>query len=233
MFDCTKLARSAAAAAALAVLSAAPAAAQAWSYPTFQQPRVTSREFNFAVADGAGTSLLFQWREGMGASGANQLSLDAGYVDSENPGGDGVFLLGGQFAHQILRSNVNTPLDLLFTAGANVALADEANLIRIPVGASIGHRFPLEGGMAITPYVHPRVSLDRCSDCGVELVNGQFERTSDSDIGFDFDLGGSFEFTPNLAVRLSASLSGSDYLGDDDSFGISLAWTPGMPARRR
>ena len=231
MLDCTKLARAAVTAAALAVLSAAPAAAQAWTYPTFQQPRVVNREFNFGLADGAGTSLLFQWREGI--SPDNQLSFDAGYVDPDVRGADGAFLIGGQFAHQILTSSRTAPIDLLFTAGANVAFADPGNLIRIPVGASIGHRFPLENGMAITPYVHPRVSLDRCSDCGVELVNGNFERTSDSDIGFDFDLGGSFEFTPNFAVRLSATLGGSDFLGDEDAFGVSFAWAPGMPVRHR
>jgi opacity protein-like surface antigen len=233
MFDCTKFARTTAAAAALAVLSAAPAAAQAWTYPTFQQPRVTSREFNFAVADGAGTSLLFQWREGIGMSGTNQLSLDAGYVDPDYRGADGAFLLGAQFAHQIMTSNANTPLDLLFTAGANVAFFEPSSLIRIPVGASLGHRFPLESGMAITPYIHPRLSIDHCSDCVVKFENGQLVTDGDTDVGFDFDLGGSFEFTPNLAVRLSASLGGSDYLADDDSFGVSFAWTPGMPARRR
>ena len=159
----SKLVCSAAAALAFAALSAAPAAAQAWTYPSFQLPRTTPREFNFAVADGAGTSLLFQWREGMGMTSANQLSLDVGYVDSEVPGADGAFLVGGQFAHQILRSGTDTPLDLLLTAGVN----------------------------------------------------------------------GAFEFTPNMAVRLSASLGGSDFFGDDDSFGVSFAWSPGYQVRRR
>ncbi len=45
----------------------AAASAQAWAYPAFQPPRVINREFNFGVADAsdAGTSLIFQWREGL------------------------------------------------------------------------------------------------------------------------------------------------------------------------
>jgi Outer membrane protein beta-barrel domain len=231
MFDRSRFARAALAAAALAALSAAPAAAQAWTYPTFQQPRVVGREFNFAVADGEGTSLLFQWREGI--SPVNQLSFDAGYVDPDVRGADGAFFVGGQFGRQVATANANMPFDMMLTAGANVAFFDGTNFMRIPVGLSAGHRFPLEGGLAITPFVHPRLSFDRCSECGVEIQNGNVVRTSESDLGFDFDLGGSFEFNQNFAVRLSATLGGSDFLEDGDSFGISFAWTPGMPVRRR
>ena len=59
------------------------ARAQAWAYPSFQQPRVTNREFNFAVADAghAGTSLVFQWREGL--TPRTQLSFDVGFADPD------------------------------------------------------------------------------------------------------------------------------------------------------
>src|SRR5207237_8245594 len=43
--------RAALAATALALVTAAPLGAQAWAYPSFQVPRVTSREFNFGIAD--------------------------------------------------------------------------------------------------------------------------------------------------------------------------------------
>src|SRR5215813_5162667 len=59
---------------------------QAWAYPAFQPPRVLTREFNFGVADAqsAGTSLVFQWREGL--TPRTQLSLDVGFADPDGEG---------------------------------------------------------------------------------------------------------------------------------------------------
>ena len=61
----------------LAIAAPVVADAQAWAYPAFQPPRVLNREFNFGVADAghAGTTLIFQWREGL--TPRTQLSFDA------------------------------------------------------------------------------------------------------------------------------------------------------------
>ena len=211
------LLRAAAGAIALLAAGAASAGAQAWNYPSFQQPRVTPREYNFGIADGgdAGTTFLFQWREGV--SQRDQLSLDVGLADPNCNGCDSKFLIGGQFAHQLATSSAQMPFDMLFTVGANGAFGGGWSLVRIPVGVSVGHRFPLEGGMSITPYVHPRLSLDLCGNCGTG---------DNSNASLDFDVGGSFDFSPQFSVRASASFSGSDYLGNDNAFGFSLAWRP-------
>ena len=211
-----KSARAALAAAALAL--PATAGAQAWAYPSFQPPRVIDREFNFGVADAnrAGTTLLFQWREGL--SPRTQLSLDAGFADPEGEG-NGKFLLGGQFGWMLNQSTAEMPLDFLATGGINFAVGDGSDLIRIPFGVSIGHRFPLEGNFAVTPYVHPRVSIDICNDCGPD-------DDDESDLGIDFDLGVSFEVSRSLSFRVSALFGGSDTFGDSDGFGISLAYAP-------
>jgi len=200
------------------VVLPATAGAQAWAYPAFQPPRVTSREFNFGVADAgnAGTSLVFQWREGL--SPRTQISLDVGFADPDGEG-NGKLLLGGQFAGLLTAARPDMPLDFLGTVGVNMALGDGGNLVRIPFGVSIGHRFPLEEGFAITPYVHPRISLDICSDCGPNDDN-------ETDLGIDFDLGVNFEVSKQLAFRVSAMFGGSDTFGDSDGFGISLAWSP-------
>lgn len=210
--------------AALALTAAAvlphDAAAQAYAYPSFQQPRVTAREYNFGVADGgnAGTSLLFQWREGMSAR--QQLSLDVGIADPD--GGDNIFFAGGQLAHQITTSSSQQqPLDVLFTAGLNAAFGNDATLLRVPIGVSLGHRFPLDGGIAITPYVHPRASIDF-----LRFDRADGRRDSDSEININFDLGASVEFSSQLALRVSAMFGGSDQFYSDDAFGLSLAWTP-------
>jgi hypothetical protein len=203
----------------LAVAAASSGQAQAWAYPAFQPPRVTSREFNFGVADAgnAGTTILFQWREQVGAP--NQLSLDAGLADPNTAHSDAMVFVGGQYARQLTRSSADMPLDFLFTFGAYLAAGDY-RLFRMPVGVSVGHRFDLTGGMALTPYVHPRVSVDVRSGRG-----------DNSDLNVDFDLGASFEITRTLAIRASALFTGSE--GWDDGFGISLAWTASGLSRSR
>ena len=214
------------AASAATLLGASLAQAQAWRYPSFQQPHVVTREFNFGVADGgnlAGTSILAQWREGMGTR--SQLSLDVGLADGDFA--DSYFLLGGQFGHQLLTASQDMPIDMMLTAGANVAIGDPFSLLRIPFGVSVGHRFPLESGMSITPFAHPRVTYDRCGDCGID--------GAESDIGVDVDLGADFRFTQQLSVRIATTLGGSDFFRYEDAFGrthgsnvlgLALAWTP-------
>lgn len=227
MFARKSFVRAALAAAALSVAAVAPAGAQAFAYPSFQTPRVVQREFNFGLADADDvTSLLFQWREGSGSR--NQLSLDVGFADTD--GDNNVFFVGGQFGRQLTTSNATMPFDLMFTAGANLAtfeaFDDRINVFRVPIGISAGHVFPLEGGMSITPYIHPRFVIANCSDCGFG------EDDDDTDFGIEFDLGGEFKFNPAFAVRLSATFGGEDTF-NDDSFGVSLAWTPGATARSR
>ena len=208
--------------ATVATVMTAPAVlgAQAWAYPAFQPPRVMNREFNFGVADAgdAGTSLVFQWREGLTAR--TQLSFDLGFADPDGEG-NGKLLLGGQFAGLLTQANAEMPLDFLATGGLYFAAGDGSDLVRIPFGVSVGHRFPLDEGFAITPYVHPRVSLDMCTDCG-----GRDNDESSTDLGIDFDLGVHFEVTRQLSFRVSALFGGSDTFGDSDGFGISLAWSP-------
>lgn len=193
--------------------------AQAWAYPSFQPPTVTSREFNFGIADAgnAGTSVLFQWREGFGSR--SQFSMDVGLGDPDGRGLDNVFFIGGQYAYQIARASADVPLDFLFTAGAGVAAGNNTTL-RVPVGVSIGHRFPLDGALALTPYVHPRVSLDFCGGC----------KNDESQVGISFDVGANFELTRVLAIRGTAFFGGSDRFGED-GIGLSLVWTP--PGLRR
>lgn len=208
---------------ALITLSAATAGAQAWNYPAFQTPRVTRREFNFGIASGgtgAGTSYIAQWREGV--SPKNQLSIDFGLASPGN-GADTRPLIGGQFAHQMLLSNAQMPFDLLFAGGLFASFGNNTTVVRIPIGVVAGHRFPLEGGMAITPYVHPRLDIDHCTDC--------YNNGGDVSTGLDLDIGGDFEFTPEWSGRLAFTINGNDTF-NDSAFGVSVAWHPAMMAAR-
>jgi hypothetical protein len=200
---------------ACTVIAAAPLAAQGWNYPSFHHPHIMSREFNFALADGgdAGTALLFQWREGFGVG--TELNLDVGFADPD--AGDSRFILGGGFGRRLMSATTDMPLDLVLTGGLYAAFGDR-NIFRVPIGLTVGHRFPLEGAMAITPYVHPRVSIDFCSNC--------FEGGDDTELSINFDLGADLELSRQLSLRFSALFAGGDVFGEDDGFGISLAWKP-------
>lgn len=115
------------------------------------------------------------------------------------------------------------PFDLLMTAGVNAAFGEGGPLLSIPFGASVGHRFMIDGGMALTPYLHPRVALDYCGDCD----GGD----SEMEIGLVVDLGLSFDVTPNVAFRLSGSFGDDGIVRGDDAIGVSLAWTTGFVRR--
>ncbi|HEY5545485.1 MAG TPA: hypothetical protein VIK50_05475 [Gemmatimonadaceae bacterium] len=202
-----------------ALLPAARSDAQAWAYPAFQPPRVITREYNFGIADTdrGGTSLVFQWREQSGP--ATQFSFDLGIADTEGRNSDLIVFGGIALGHRLGSATDEVPIDFLLTGGVYLAIGDRT-FFRLPVGLSLGHRFALDGSMALTPYVHPRVSIDVCNNCG------------GSDIGLAFDLGASFELSRSVAIRAAAVFSGSDSF-DGDGFGISLAWTPPSLARRR
>ena len=205
----------------LAALPAAAVGAQAWSYPSFQPPRIVDREYNAGVADAgsSGTSVLFQWREGLGPR--SQISFDAGLADPEARNASLQVFAGVQYALQLATADAEMPLDFLLTAGGYLAGGD-AELLRLPVGVSVGHRFPLEGQLAITPYVHPRITLGICTDCDDK-----------NDLALNFDVGGSFEVSNNLSLRVAAIIGGSNRF-DDDGFGVSLAWAPrGLNRQRR
>ncbi len=196
------------------VTDASAAAAQAYSYPAFQPPEIVAREYTGLVADGgrAGTSLVFQWREGLTSD--SQVSIDAGLADPD--GGDARILLGAGYGLQVNRvaANADFPLDVMLTAGAYGNFGDGRTEIRLPVGASLGRRFLLDGNFAITPFFHPRASVNFCSECD----GGE----GDVDVGLNFDLGANFELTPVLSIRAAVMFGGDE----PDAFGLGLSWRP-------
>jgi len=186
-------------------------AAQAGFYPSFQPTRVAEREYNFALTDfDGGSALLFQWREGLGNQ-RTQFTADLGIADGDGPAdGDGALIIGGSFHYQLMRATSDVPFDMVFGAGLGLTAGDNYNFFRVPIGVAVGHRFPLEGKFAITPFVHPRLSIDRVKVGSV----------SDTDTNIDIDIGGSFEINEQMQVRLAATL------GNGDAVGVSFVWLP-------
>ncbi len=191
------------------------ATAQAINYPSFQAPTIVQREYAVGVADGDHvTSAIFQWREGW--SPVSQLSLDIGLADPDY--GDVKLLVGGGYSHLLNRSSDDLPLDLLLTAGAYASLSGPTR-VSLPVGLSVGHRFDLDNGLALTPYIHPRLALTyRSSYRGSD---------SDSDLDVVFDLGANFEVSPRLSLRAAIAFGGDK----NDALGFAIAWRPGALRR--
>jgi hypothetical protein len=67
--------------------------------------------------------------------------------------------------------------------------------------------------------VHPRLSFDRCGDCGREGA-------SRSEVSLNFDLGANLQVSREFAVRVAGGFSGSDLIGGGDAFAVGLNWTP-------
>lgn len=203
----------------LSLLLLAPtlAAAQSYTHPSFQQPTLVEREYNFAAVDAgrAGTTLLFQWRERVAPKW--QAGVDAGLADPDGSASTRL-VLGGHVARELTRATSDFPFDVLLTGGVGFSSVDGHSVVRVPVGASVGHSFALDGGMTLTPFVHPRLSFDRCNDCRL--------RGADSKLNVAVDLGASLQMTSQVALRVAAVASGSDYLGSGNGAGLSIAWTP-------
>ena len=197
--------------------------AQAFNYPSMQVPTASTRDYTGALVGGTGTTAVFQWREGW--TPTRHWQLDLGLADRKKSSGLMLFA-GGAVGQEITRATEAQPLDLMFTVGGGAAFGDGVTLIRIPVGLSLGHTFELEEGMALTPYLHPRVSFDSCSSCSSK-------GRGKSEVSLSFDVGVNYQVNREFAVRLAGSFSGSDLIGTDDTFGIGLNWTPAPLIRTR
>lgn len=205
-----------------ALLPMHAAQAQAFNYPAMQTPSASTRDYSAAIVGGGGTTALFQWREGAGPG--LHFGLDAGLADPKGRR-DPLLFIGGNVGKELLRATSDQPLDLLFTAGAGTAFGGNASVFRIPIGVSLGHTFELDQAMSITPFVHPRVSIDACRRCA---------RNNDSDVtaSLNFDLGANWQVSRQFAVRAAASFSGSDLVGTDETIAVGFSWTPAGLVRR-
>ena len=209
-------------AALIAAVPLTQTGAQAANYPSLQLPTASSRDYTAAIASGSGTLAVFQWREGTGPG--MHLGLDVGVADYSGSNNLNLFV-GGSIGRELLRATGEQPLDLMLTGGAGVGFGGGSTIFRVPVGVSLGHTFGLDQGMSLTPYVHPRLSIDICDDCGPGGDNR-------SEMSLNFDLGVSFQVNRQFGVRAAASFSGSDFFGDD-SFGLGFNWTPSLLSNRR
>ncbi len=191
--------------------------AQALNYPAMQIPTVSNREYSGSLIGSRGTMAMFQWREAI--SDDMHFGLDAGLYDASVPGARTAIFVAGNVGYGLARATDDQPIDVLLTGGLGLSIRNSRTSLRLPLGASVGHRFELDQGMAITPFVHPRISIDICSSCS---PGGN----SQSDVSLNFDVGGNFEINRRLAIRASVLFSGAEQYGSDQAIGVGLVWTP-------
>lgn len=203
------------AACAAVVLAASSAAAQAWHYPTLQTPEISARDFTVLVAGGGdyGTSFVGQWREGIATD--VMLNFDVGL---STPGNTTLFLAGAGLGYTIMKATPDVPIDMMVTGGLYGAFGN-GSLVRIPIGVVAGHHFPLAGGIALTPFVSPRLSVDVCaSDCGGE----------GTDLKLNFDIGARLDVTSTVGITAALTVGGVGAGPSQTAFGIGLVYRPNM-----
>ena len=198
-------------------LSPARSAAQALNYPALQVPSVANRDYTGALVGSRGTMMMVQGREEM--SSQMHVGFDLGLYDPSSSGARTALFFAANLGKDLARATREQPLDLLLTAGAGVSLASGRTGIRLPIGVSMGHTFELEDNMAVTPFVHPRASIDLCSSCS---ARGR----SQTDVSLNFDVGASFDFNRRLSARVAVLFSGTDQFGAGDAFSVGFTWTP-------
>jgi hypothetical protein len=187
---------------AVAMLLAAPLAAQSTGTPVYQAPyrAFASSELAASLSDpGAGFAVEGSYRTGLGAS--SDIGIRAGLNDAN---GATLFLIGGDYRHRILAHNDAFPLDGSLTVGLGLATGDGFSTGYLPIGFSMGRRILVEGSqVSLVPYVHP-VLTPRFGDAdGVDLS-----------LGFGLDA----RITPRLDLRFSAAI------GDQDGVAFTVAW---------
>jgi hypothetical protein len=174
-----------------------------WDAPSFLGPRPGS-DIGVYLVDGEGSSFGLHglWR----TDASPNLGLRLGYLDTA---GDDIILFGVETWGDVVLESTDFPLDLTWTFGAG-AWVNGSTTVSVPVGLSIGKTLDLEDSpIALQVYGHPRLALV------------MFEHPVTNDLELDlegqFDLGTDILLSPDLTLRVAASL------GRFDALGIGLA----------
>jgi hypothetical protein len=202
------------------LLASRSADAQAWIYPSFQQPQVMNREFTVAAAASGydGTSYIFQWREELAPR--NQFIFDGGVATGV--GGHSLAFVGALYGYQLLQQRDSEAFEMLGTLGVGLAFGHGGSYTRAPVAVSLGHRFAFGGGVALTPYIHPEAALEFCDHCVAQVRGG----TADAGVGAGLGVGANLELTPHFSVRVEGAINASTIGSQDNTIGFGVAWSP-------
>jgi opacity protein-like surface antigen len=200
-------------AAALVITAASAAQAQHWETPTFFSPRPHDDLGVYAIKpEGGDWGVVGIWRQ----SGGINLGVRGGVG---GPSGDRTVLVGAELFGPIALNA--PPLALYWVTGIGASF-NGVTALRIPLGVSVGAPLGTEGGLVITPYVHPRGALDVFA-----FDNADNEEETDTEFNFDVDLGVDLAITPRFSLKAGYTV------GDVSVFGLGAAFRLGRGAAVR
>lgn len=205
----------AAVAGGLLVSPAAAAAQVAWDAPMLLAPGAPAG-WGFHLVDPAGGDIggMVNWRGNPAPVG---LGIRGGLYEGR---GDDLAIAGGvDVSGAIHRGTGETPLDIIWFAGAGAGFDDDI-LLSFPAGVAFGWSFAGDG-VAFRPYVAPRLVLDAFLDDDDDGPGRRGDGDDDLDLSAAVEVGLDLAFDPAWAIRAAASF------GDRDAVSIGLALTPG------
>lgn len=186
-----------------------PVAAQSWEHPTFFSPQAHDDIglYLVQVDDVDDPGWVGIWRQ----SGNINLGVRAGLASGEFD-----WLVGAEFYGplRLFGSESQLLVSWIVAAGAmfgETILEEGVVALRVPVGVSVGLNLG-SGGIAIVPYVHPRVAFNLIAE-----GEGANERT-DSDINLDVDLGADVTLSDRFVLRGGVTIS------EFTTFGAGVAY---------
>lgn len=201
----------------LLLATATGASAQQWDAPLFFSPYpMDDIGLYYVNSDrSAGfdnsTGLKAIWRQ----SGNLNLGVHLGTGDISNMGES--ILIGAEFYGPLRSLASSTGLGINWGIGFGAAFGEIEGTgtdyidASIPLGVSIGIGLG-EGSVNVTPFVHPRVSLDILA-----ITPDGGEENTETDVHFAADIGAEVRLGERFLVR------GAYSLGDRDAFGVGLA----------
>lgn len=199
---------------AMGFLATGNASAQAyWDSPSFMSPQSHNDLGVYYIdADELDWGLQGIWRQ----TGNLNLGVRGGL--GETVAGQTSITVGAEFFGGLNRAGPSFPLDVSWTLGAGASFVDDVVLFSVPLGLSVGARLSA-GQLALTPYVHPRLSVD-------VFANDDF---SETDLSIPVDLGVDIALGQRAIFRVGATLGdrGHEALG----IGLALRMQRGIAVR--
>lgn len=136
------------------------------------------------------------------------LGVRAGYTDAA----DGGVHLGGDLRYRVHGGTDNFPLALAFVGGLQLSFADDANLIAVPFGVSLGRLV----GTNETPVMLYGAPHLRIMSIDPDNADG------DTELELSVELGAQVQVTPRLFFDGALTLASDD--DDNVGLGLGLRW---------
>jgi hypothetical protein len=197
----------------LTLVGAGPVRAQiAWETPMLIGPEAPA---------GLGLYLMEPWPGDafavLGTYRTNPVPVGLGFrLGIGEDWSDDLAVFGGvDVAGSLLRATEETPLDVIWFAGAGIGIGDDA-IISFPLGLSVGAVLDSEG-VRFAPYVAPRVVLDAFI-CDEDRDRPFCPGDENLELDLAADIGLDLSFTQSWMIRFAASL------GDREALAIGISF---------